>query len=233
VSLFVVTDGTAAIPLQPAQDFKRIRDNDEGPNTGGMGAYTPLPWAPAGLVDQVLDEVVHPTLARMRELGSPFAGLLYVGLALTAGGPKVIEFNCRFGDPETQIVLTQLESPLGGLLNAAATGTLAAHPPLRWRPGAAVGVVLASAGYPESSRSGDAISGGFLPGVIHAGTAEVGGELVTAGGRVLCATATGDDLAQARDNVYALVSRIDFAGAQYRRDIAAKAIAGEVVVPTA
>jgi phosphoribosylamine--glycine ligase len=232
VSLFVVTDGYAALPLQPAQDFKRIGDDDAGPNTGGMGAYSPLPWAPAGLVAQVMREVVEPTLARMRELGSPFAGLLYVGLAITAEGPEVIEFNCRFGDPETQVVLPRLVTPLGGLLYAAATGTLAGHPPLEWLPGAAVGVVLASAGYPESSRSGDVITGGELPGVIHAGTQLDGaGRLVTGGGRVLCCTATGDSLAQARAAAYDLVARVSFDGVRYRRDIAAKAVAGEVVVP--
>ncbi len=136
VSLFVVTDGEAALPLLPAQDFKRIGDGDTGPNTGGMGAYAPLPWAPAGLVDEVMRDVVHPTLAEMRRRGTPFAGLLYVGLAITAAGPRVIEFNARFGDPETQVVLALLETPLGGLLHAAATGTLAEHPPLRWRDGA-------------------------------------------------------------------------------------------------
>ncbi|MER6595031.1 phosphoribosylamine--glycine ligase, partial [Micromonospora purpureochromogenes] len=133
VSLFVVTDGEAALPLLPAQDFKRVGDGDSGPNTGGMGAYAPLPWAPPGLVDEVMRDVVHPTLAEMRRRGTPFAGLLYVGLALTAAGPRVIEFNARFGDPETQVVLALLETPLAGLLHAAATGTLAAHPPLRWR----------------------------------------------------------------------------------------------------
>jgi phosphoribosylamine--glycine ligase len=138
VSLFVVTDGEAAVPLQPAQDFKRVGDGDSGPNTGGMGAYTPLDWAPADLVDQVLASTVHPTLAEMRRRGTPFSGLLYVGLALTKAGPRVIEFNARFGDPETQVVLALLDTPLAGVLHAAATGTLAALPPLRWRPGAAV-----------------------------------------------------------------------------------------------
>jgi phosphoribosylamine--glycine ligase len=233
VSLFVVTDGVAALPLQPAQDFKRIGDGDEGPNTGGMGAYTPLPWAPADLTDRVLAEVVHPTLARMRELGTPFVGLLYVGLALTSEGPKVIEFNCRFGDPETQVVLRQLDTPLAGVLYAAATGALAGHPPLRWRDGATVGVVLASAGYPESARSGDVITGGDGPGVVHAGTA-VGpaGQLVTSGGRVLCVTADGADLAAARQAAYARVRAVSFPGARYRTDIAALAAAGQVTVPT-
>ena len=189
VSLFVVTDGEAALPLLPAQDFKRVGDGDAGPNTGGMGAYAPLPWAPSGLVDEVMADVVHPTLAEMRRRGTPFAGLLYVGLAITAAGPRVIEFNARFGDPETQVVLALLETPLAGLLHAAATGTLAAHPPLRWRDGAAVTVVVAAEGYPATPRTGDVITGADRPGVIHAGTARraADGALVSAGGRVLCA----------------------------------------------
>jgi phosphoribosylamine--glycine ligase len=159
VSLFVVTDGTAARPLLPAQDFKRIGDGDAGPNTGGMGAYAPLPWLPPASVDTVVAEVVEPTLAEMRRRGTPFAGLLYVGLAMTSRGPRVIEFNCRFGDPETQVVLPLLATPLGGLLHAAATGALADHPPLEWTGESAVTVVLASAGYPASARRGDVITG--------------------------------------------------------------------------
>ena len=159
VSLFVVCDGTTAVPLLPAQDFKRAFDGDAGPNTGGMGAYTPLPWAQADLTDQVMVSVVEPTLARMREIGSPFAGVLYVGLALTSTGPRVVEFNARFGDPETEVVLPLLASPLAPLLSAAATGTLGAHPPLEWLDGSAVTVVIASEGYPESPRSGRPISG--------------------------------------------------------------------------
>jgi phosphoribosylamine--glycine ligase len=150
VSLFVVTDGTEARPLLPAQDFKRLGDGDAGPNTGGMGAYAPLPWLPPSTVDTVLAEVVEPTLAELRRRGAPFAGLLYVGLAMTSRGPRVVEFNARFGDPETQVVLPLLATPLGGLLHAAATGTLADHPPLEWTGGSAVTVVLASAGYPAS-----------------------------------------------------------------------------------
>jgi phosphoribosylamine---glycine ligase len=229
VSLFVVCDGDTAVPLVPAQDFKRIGDGDTGPNTGGMGAYAPLPWAPAHLVDDVLERVVHPTLAELRRRGSPFAGLLYCGLVLTDDGPKVIEFNCRFGDPETQVVLPLLETPLGGLLFAAATGTLADHPPLRWRPGAAVTVVVASAGYPEGSSNGDVIGGADgVPGVVHAGTArrEPDGALVTAGGRVLAGTGLGADLAEARENAYRIVKNIRLAGGQYRTDIAKEASAG-------
>jgi len=231
VSLFVVTDGTHAVPLLPAQDFKRVRDGDTGPNTGGMGAYAPLDWAPAGLSDDVMARVVHPTLAELARRGTPFAGLLYVGLAITADGPKVIEFNCRFGDPETQVVVALLESGLGTLLRAAATGALADHPPLRWRAGAAVTVVMAAAGYPGTPRTGDAITGAEQPGVIHAGTAGTAGRLRTAGGRVLSCTAVGADLGSAREAAYALVAGVRFDGAQYRRDIALAAVEGRVAVP--
>jgi phosphoribosylamine--glycine ligase len=232
VSLFVVTDGTAAVPLVLSQDFKRVGDDDAGPNTGGMGAYAPLLWAPPTLVEQVMRETVEPTLAEMRKRGTPFAGLLYVGLALTPDGPKVIEFNARFGDPETQVVLALLETPLAGLLNAAATGTLADQPALRWRPGAAVTVVVASHNYPGTPRTGDVIDGAERPGVIHAGTARrADGALVSAGGRVLSATATGPDLAAAREAAYALVDTITLDGSQHRTDIALRAAQGKVVVP--
>jgi phosphoribosylamine--glycine ligase len=225
VSLFVVTDGTAALPLMPAQDFKRLADGDAGPNTGGMGAYAPLSWAPHDLVPQVMREVVEPTLAEMRKRETPFAGLLYVGLALTPDGPKVIEFNARFGDPETQVVLALLETPLGGLLSAAATGTLAAHPPLRWREGAAVTVVVASKDYPATPRTGDVIEGAERPGVIHAGTARrADGALVSAGGRVLSLTATGANLTEAREAAYALADGVRLDGAHYRTDIALSAV---------
>ncbi|MFR9778869.1 phosphoribosylamine--glycine ligase [Micromonospora sp. MS34] len=232
VSLFVVTDGEAALPLLPAQDFKRVGDGDTGPNTGGMGAYAPLPWAPPGLVDEVMRDVVHPTLAELRRRGTPFAGLLYVGLAITAAGPRVIEFNARFGDPETQVVLALLETPLAGLLHAAATGALAAHPPLRWRDGAAVTVVVAAEGYPASPRTGDPITGADRPGVIHAGTRrDADGTLRSAGGRVLCGTATGADLAAARDSAYDLVRGIELAGSHHRTDIAAAAVEGRITIP--
>ncbi|MFV2017837.1 phosphoribosylamine--glycine ligase [Micromonospora sp. LOL_023] len=232
VSLFVVTDGVAAVPLLPAQDFKRVGDGDAGPNTGGMGAYAPLPWAPPGLVDQVMADVVQPTLTEMRDRGTPFVGLLYVGLAITATGPRVIEFNARFGDPETQAVLALLTTPLAGLLYAAATGSLADHPPLSWRDGAAVTVVLASAGYPTTSRSGDVITGAEQPGVIHAGTARTeSGDLVAAGGRVLSATGTGPDLIQAREAAYRLLSGITLAGGHYRRDIGLAAAQGRITLP--
>lgn len=232
VSLFVVTDGEAALPLLPAQDFKRAGDGDTGPNTGGMGAYAPLPWAPPGLVDEVMRDVVHPTLAEMRRRGTPFSGLLYVGLAITAAGPRVIEFNARFGDPETQVVLALLDTPLAGLLHAAATGTLAAHPPLRWRDGSAVTVVVAAEGYPAAPHTGDVITGAEQPGVIHAGTRRDGdGTLRSAGGRVLCATATGPDLAAARRAAYDLVAGIGLAGSQHRTDIAAAAADGRISLP--
>ena len=230
VSLFVVTDGTAAVPLVPAQDFKRVGDGDQGPNTGGMGAYAPLPWAPPDLVERVMTEIVHPTLAEMRHRGTPFAGLLYAGLALTPDGPKVIEFNARFGDPETQVVLALLATPLGGLLHAAAMGTLAAHPPLRWHPGAAVTVVVASHNYPGTPRTGDVIEGGERPGVIHAGTRRraTDGALISAGGRVLSVTATGPDLATAREAAYALVGGVRLDGSHHRTDIALAAAEGRI-----
>ena len=231
VSLFVVTDGVAAVPLMPAQDFKRLADNDEGPNTGGMGAYAPLDWTPADLVPRVMRETVEPTLAEMRKRGTPFAGLLYVGLALTPDGPKVIEFNARFGDPETQVVLALLATPLAGLLQAAATGKLAEHPPLRWHDGAAVTVVVASQNYPATPRTGDVITGAEVPGVIHAGTARRDdGTLISAGGRVLSVTATGPDLASARDAAYALVDGVRLDGAQFRTDIALAAIEGRIIL---
>jgi phosphoribosylamine--glycine ligase len=222
VSLFVVTDGVTAVPLLPAADYKRLGDGDTGPNTGGMGAYAPLPWAPPDLVETVLSTVVSPVLAEMRYRGAPFQGLLYCGLALTAKGPKVVEFNARFGDPETQVVLPLLASPLCTLLHAAATGTLADVPAPRWRQASAVTVVIASHGYPSGSRSGDTITGADGPGYLHGGTQRLpDGALVTAGGRVLCCTALGDTLDQARAQAYELVSRIHLDGATYRTDIAA------------
>lgn len=227
VSLFCVTDGTAVVPLLPAQDFKRAGDGDTGPNTGGMGAYAPLPWAPPGLVDQVLAEVVRPTLAEMSDRGTPFAGLLYVGLALGGKGPRVVEFNARFGDPETQVVLALLETPPAGLLHAAATGTLGAHPALRWRDGYAVTVVLAAAGYPGTPRGGDVLTGADLPGVLHAGTRRRDdGAVVSAGGRVLSVVAVDGSLAGARDAAYAVLGRVHLDGGHFRTDIAEAAAAG-------
>lgn len=232
VSLFAVCDGARAYALQPAQDFKRIHDGGRGPNTGGMGSYSPLPWAPADLAWTVLETVVQPTLEEMVARGAPFVGCLYVGLALTDAGPRVIEYNCRFGDPDVQPVLALLESPLGVLLLAAAQGRLGDIETPRFAGGAAVSVVLASAGYPEGSSAGDVIVGTETLAdeadvdVIHAGTAVVstpsGSQLVTAGGRVLAVRAVGADVADARAKAYEGVASISFAGAQWRRDIAAE-----------
>jgi phosphoribosylamine--glycine ligase len=232
VSLFAVcswdqVDGATVYPLQPAQDFKRILDGDQGPNTGGMGAYTPLTWVPTDLVEEVARTILRPTVAEMARRGTPFRGLLYAGLALTSRGVRVVEFNTRFGDPETQPILSLLDSPIAPLLLGAATGDLAGVPPPAWRPGAAVTVVLASKGYPESSSYGDLIVGTETLAadpdlqVVHSGTALVDGHLVTAGGRVLAVTATGTDVANARAKAYEGVAMISFPGAQWRRDIAA------------
>ncbi|HEV2640749.1 MAG TPA: phosphoribosylamine--glycine ligase [Actinocrinis sp.] len=230
VSLFAITDGTTVLPLQPAQDFKRIGDGDTGPNTGGMGAYSPLPWAPPGLVAEVLDTVLQPTVDELRHQGKPFVGLLYAGLALTERGVRVIEFNARFGDPETEVVLPLLRTPLAGLLYNAATGNLADQEPLTWHPGAAVTVVLAADNYPGTPRKGDAVTGiaeaEDLDGVTvyQAGTAlDADGTLVTAGGRVLTITARADNLSEARTRAYQAVARVAFDGAQHRTDIAARA----------
>jgi phosphoribosylamine--glycine ligase len=229
VSVFAVTDGATVVPLVPAQDFKRVGDGDTGPNTGGMGAYSPLPWAPPGLGDEVLGTVLQPTVDEMARRGTPFAGLLYAGLALTSRGVRVIEFNARFGDPETQVVLARLRSPLGSLLRAAADGSLASLGPLEWSPDAAVTVVVAAKGYPESPRTGDPIDGLEDAGqpaeqsyVLHAGTRrDEEGRVVSAGGRVLSVVGTGPDVRTARDRAYAGVAGISMDGAQWRRDIAA------------
>lgn len=235
VSLFCVTDGTTVVPLAPAQDFKRALDGDQGPNTGGMGAYSPLDWVPAGLVDEVVDQIAQPTVDEMRRRGNPFSGILYVGLALTSRGARVVEFNARFGDPETQVVLARLDTPLGGLLHAAATGTLAQHPPLTWRDDYAVTVVLAAQGYPEGPRKGDPIEGGDQTGpdsyVLHAGTALSGEQLVSAGGRVLTVVALGADLGQARERAYATMESVHMRGGRYRSDIALSALRGQVQIP--
>jgi len=237
VSLFCICDGTTVVPLSPAQDFKRVMDGDAGPNTGGMGAYSPLGWAPGGLVDDVVARVAQPVVDEMRRRGTPFAGVLYVGLAMTPRGPRVIEFNARFGDPETQVVLARLLTPLGGLLLAAAEGTLADVEPLRWSDEHAVTVVVAAQGYPGTPRTGDPIEGlDALPGepaayVLHAGTArDDSGALVSAGGRVLSVVASGASLAQARERVYAAVEGIELPGSHHRTDIALLAERGEVCV---
>jgi phosphoribosylamine--glycine ligase len=228
VSVFAVCDGSTAYALQPAQDFKRIFDGGRGPNTGGMGSYTPLAWAQPDLSDVVLERVVRPTLAEMAGRGTPFVGCLYVGLALTEAGPRVIEFNVRFGDPDIQPVLAVLGSPLGELLAAAAAGRLADVPAPTFLDAAAVTVVLASAGYPESSSKGDVITGVDLADardgvdVVHAGTALSGDDLVTAGGRVLAVRAVGPDVAAARATAYAAADLVSFPGMQRRDDIAAE-----------
>ena len=221
VSLFALCDGSTAVPLQLAQDFKRAYDGDAGPNTGGMGAYTPLPWAPEGLTDQVMREVVHPTIAELSRRGLPYQGVLYVGLALTSKGPKVVEFNARFGDPETQVLLDRLETPLGGLLMACATGELGLDPV--FKDGSAVTVVIAAENYPGSPVQGDAITGLAETEhayVLHAGTKRSGGEVVSDGGRVLNVVGNGPDQESARRNAYDLVERINLRGSHYRTDIA-------------
>ncbi|MFE5855972.1 phosphoribosylamine--glycine ligase [Streptomyces sp. NPDC056500] len=228
VSLFAITDGETVLPLTPAQDFKRALDGDEGPNTGGMGAYSPLPWADPKLVDEVMTTVLQPTVDEMRRRGTPFSGLLYAGLAITSRGVRVIEFNARFGDPETQVVLARLRTPLAGVLLHAAKGTLVDEPPLRWHDEAAVTVVIASHNYPDTPRTGDAIEGldevaaqdAPHAYVLHAGTKQDGDAVVSAGGRVLSVTATGKDLSEARERAYRAVARIRLDGSQHRTDIA-------------
>ncbi|GHE08592.1 phosphoribosylamine--glycine ligase [Klenkia taihuensis] len=231
VSLFAVTDGTTVLPLLPAQDHKRRDDGDGGPNTGGMGAYAPLPWAPDGLVDEVLARVLQPTVDEMARRGEPFSGLLYAGLALTSRGVRVVEFNARFGDPETEVVLPLLRTPLAGLLHAAATGTLADHPPLEWADGAAVVVVVAAPGYPASPRTGSPITGADGEGVLHAGTRlAADGTVHSAGGRVLAVTAVGTDLADARRVAYERVAGVRLDGAHWRTDIGLAALEGRIGV---
>jgi phosphoribosylamine--glycine ligase len=228
VSLFAVADGRTAVPLLAAQDFKRARDRDQGPNTGGMGAYVPLPWAPPELADEVLATVIQPALDELARRGTPYRGLLYAGLALTSKGIKVVEFNARFGDPETQVVLDRLATPLAGLLHASAAGDLAAASMLAWHPGAAVTVVIAAEGYPEAPAKGDVITIKALPDgtqgyLLHAGTTLNGTDLETTGGRVLNAVGSGPNLAAARAAAYAVAECVEFRGAWYRHDIAERA----------
>ncbi|MDA4106383.1 phosphoribosylamine--glycine ligase [Mycobacterium holsaticum DSM 44478] len=231
VSLFCVVDGETVVPLLAAQDFKRVGNNDTGPNTGGMGAYAPLPWLPADVADRIVDEIVKPVAAELVRRGSSFSGLLYAGLAITSQGPAVVEFNCRFGDPETQSVLALLDSPLGQLLRAAATGTLARLRPLKWRDGAAVTVVLAAENYPSRPRVGDVITGSEADGVLHAGTARRDdGAVVSCGGRVLSVVGTGSDLAAARAAAYALIESIRLPGSHFRSDIGLAAAEGRISV---
>jgi phosphoribosylamine---glycine ligase len=227
VSVFALADGESAVPLLPAQDYKRALDGDTGPNTGGMGAYAPLPWTPPGLAEETMARVVMPTLAQLRLLGHPYSGLLYVGLCLTSRGLRVIEFNARFGDPEAQVVLDRLGTPLGGLLGACAQGDLSSAPALDWLPGAAVTVVIAAEGYPASPVRGDRIDGidaaDHVPGsyVLHAGTAtDRSGDLVASGGRVLDVVGSGPDIAAARASAYQAAGLIRLRGGWHRSDIA-------------
>ncbi|HEY2699975.1 MAG TPA: phosphoribosylamine--glycine ligase [Pseudonocardiaceae bacterium] len=232
VSLFCLVEGATVVPMLPAQDFKRVGDDDHGPNTGGMGAYAPLPWAPANLVDEVVERIVAPVVAELAARDCPFTGILYAGLALTSAGPQVIEFNARFGDPEIQAVLALLDTPLAGLLNAVATGTLAQQPPLDWQDGAAVNVVIAAEGYPGRPRAGDVITGSEAEGILHAGTRRRDdGAIVSAGGRVLSVVGTGPDLTAARAEAYRRLAGVHLAGSHHRTDIALRAAEGHVEVP--
>jgi len=229
ISLFGISDGQNILAMQPAQDFKRAHDNDEGPNTGGMGAYSPLPWAPSDIIEDTHKQVLAPMIAQMAARGTPFIGLLYAGLALTDHGIRVIEFNVRFGDPETQVLIPRLITPLGQLLLAAATGNLAKQE-LQWRDDSAVTVVLAAGGYPAAPVTGGVIS---IPAgisgatVFHAGTALRDSELISTGGRVLSVTGTGGDLTEARDKAYRSISQIRLDKSFYRSDIALNASVAE------
>lgn len=236
VSVFCVTDGRTVVPLAPAQDFKRVGDGDSGPNTGGMGAYSPLDWLPAGFLEGVVERIAQPTIDEMRRRGTPYVGTLYVGLAVTSRGPRVVEFNARFGDPDSQVVLARLRTGLGTLLYAAAVGRLDEVGSLQWDSDCAVCVVLAAAGYPATPRVGDPVEGlapwddadGVV--VLHAGTAlDESGAVVSAGGRVLDVLALGADLAQAREIAYRAVGQIELAGSHYRSDIALAAQLGTVL----
>ncbi|MCH6171036.1 phosphoribosylamine--glycine ligase [Pseudonocardia alaniniphila] len=232
VSLFCLVDGETVVPLLPAQDFKRVGDDDTGPNTGGMGAYAPLPWASPDLVTELVSTIVAPVAAEMVRRGTPFSGLLYAGLALTSSGPAVIEFNCRFGDPETQVVLPLLRTPLARLLYATATGALASQPPLQWADGAAVTVVVAAEGYPGLPRAGDVVAGADADGVLHGGTRRRDdGAVVSSGGRVLSVVGTGTDLVLAREDAYRRLEGVHLAGSHHRTDIALRASRGDVEVP--
>ena len=234
VSLFAITDGVTVLPMMPAQDHKRAYDGDLGPNTGGMGAYAPLPWLPDDLVQQACRRVLQPVIDRLRVRGTPFQGLLYAGLALTSTGLQVVEFNCRFGDPETQVVLALLETPLAGVLHSAATWTLDRQPALRWRPGSAVTVVVAAKGYPAAPVTGDVVVVGEVPEgvqVLHAGTRSDDGQTVSSGGRVLSVTAVGPDLTTARTSAYDAVRAISLQGSHFRRDVALAAAEDRITVP--
>lgn len=226
VSLFFLSDGTSVMPLEPAQDYKRAYDNNAGPNTGGMGAYSPLPWLPEGFIEDITTRIAQPTIDELARRGTPFVGLLYCGLIITDAGVKVIEFNARFGDPETQVVLARLTSPLAPLLLAAATGTLDTAPPPTFSSGVAITVVLASEGYPENPITGrdilglDKIAKRKHVTVAHAGTAWDNTALLATGGRVLSVVATGKNFDQARERAYGALGDITLEGSHYRGDIA-------------
>jgi phosphoribosylamine--glycine ligase len=228
VSVLALCDGERAVAMEPAQDYKRLADGDRGPNTGGMGSYSPVPGVGRDLVDDICATVHQPVVDELRARGTPFSGVLYAGLMLTADGPRVLEFNVRFGDPETQAVLPRLRSDLLDVLTRAARPGGLAGVQLEWDPRWAVTLVLASAGYPASASTGDLVGGldelDASIEVTHAGTARAGEAIVTAGGRVLNLTALGDDLARARDAAYAAADMVDFRGKQLRRDIAARAV---------
>ncbi|WLP89366.1 phosphoribosylamine--glycine ligase [Gordonia sp. NB41Y] len=229
VSLFCLVDGETVVPLIPAQDHKRVGDGDTGPNTGGMGAYTPLPWLSDEMTRRIVTEVVEPVAAEMVRRGCPFNGLLYAGLAIGADGPAVVEFNCRFGDPETQAVLALLESPLGQALGATAVGTLGDLPPLEWTDGSAVVVVIAAENYPGTPRTGDVIAGADAEGVLHAGTKRnAEGQIVSAGGRVLGVIGVGADLEAARAQAYERVAAVKLPGSHHRTDIGKAALEGRI-----
>ena len=229
VSLFGISDGHTILAMHPAQDFKRAGDNDAGPNTGGMGAYSPLPWAPSDIIEDSYKQVLAPMIAEMAARGTPFVGLLYAGLALTDHGTRVIEFNARFGDPETQVLIPRLVTPLASLLYKAATGNLG-DTQLQWRDDSAVTVVLAADGYPSAPKSGSPIAS--IPTIdqvqiFHAGTAMNGNGLVSAGGRVMTVTGIGSDLTEARNRAYRAISQIELEGSFYRSDIALNASVAE------
>ncbi len=229
VSLFGISDGKTIIAMQPAQDFKRAYDNDSGPNTGGMGAYSPLPWAPSDIIEDTYTKILAPMIIEMAARGTPFVGLLYAGLALTNHGTRVIEFNARFGDPETQVLIPLLKTPLAGLLYKAATRNLEGTK-LEWSNETAVTVVLAAEGYPSAPKSGGVI--GELPSIervsiFHAGTSRNENALVATGGRVLTVTGIGSDLTEARDRAYRAISHISLDGSFYRSDIALNASVAE------
>jgi len=229
VSLFGISDGTTIVPMQPAQDFKRAHDGDLGPNTGGMGAYSPLPWAPSDIIEDTYKQVLAPMIAEMAARGTPFVGLLYAGLALTDHGTRVIEFNARFGDPETQVLIPLLKTPLATLLYNAATGNLKGTT-LDWNDDSAVTVVLAAEGYPAAPKSGGIITGFSAIDdvqIYHAGTSTTEQVVVASGGRVLTVTGIGEDLTEARNRAYRVISQIRLSGSFYRTDIALNASVAE------